>query len=465
MAAMIVDNVKVEFSIHSCYLKCCTIGLGDLKMSMKTFEMTVYLDDDYLKFQVPDFIDRYQIKDLVLNDGGVEKVLANMGEYSSIIAVYPSSPIAEYIKEELNIVDHNALYYDPYCPDKEMRVIVFIMPTVTDPSDVFRLLARCFPTSIQAIGQQEADEIITKYYCRTSYEMFQNATVIVDFIPKEITGTLGAASTPKLRLPFVYAPSKKESITITNTDVLSLDEGSYLSNTMVDFYFKYIFHEKLTKDVREKTYIFNSSFYTCLAGKHINTTLSERVKLKASIAQWVKEVDIFSKDFIVIPIYEKHTWYLAILCYPGIIADDPDSIIISYRSNSQNSSSEQAENTPFLFIYNVHGDFRVSNRIVNDVYHFVEISWKDKSREPHLIRHHDVLELLMHCFRSVADSATRILQMAELFLKYPLQLHGPCRWNKMPGFENECLMQLLHGKKSEIGDVLIRSSSRSRRRT
>ncbi|GIY58084.1 sentrin-specific protease 6 [Caerostris extrusa] len=239
--------VEGEFSIHSCYLKCCTIGLGDLKISMKISEMPVYLDDDYLSFQAPDFVDRYQMQDLILNDGGVEKVLVNMGEYTSTIAIYPSSPIAEYIKKELNMVDYNALYYDPYWPDKEMRVLVFIIPTVTDPSNIFRLLTRCFPTSIQAIGQQEADEIITKYYSRTSYEMFQNATVIVDFLPKEITGTLGAASTPKLRLPFVYAPSENESITITDIDVLSLDEGSYLSNTMVDFYFKYILNEKLTK--------------------------------------------------------------------------------------------------------------------------------------------------------------------------------------------------------------------------
>ncbi|GIY58086.1 hypothetical protein CEXT_235511 [Caerostris extrusa] len=47
-------------------------------------------------------------------------------------------------------------------------------------------------------------------------------------------------------------------------------------------------------------------------------------RAKASIEQWVKGVDIFSKDFIVIPIYDNHTWYLAILCYPGMREEKTD---------------------------------------------------------------------------------------------------------------------------------------------
>ncbi|GIY58088.1 hypothetical protein CEXT_235531 [Caerostris extrusa] len=96
-------------------------------------------------------------------------------------------------------------------------------------------------------------------------------------------------------------------------------------------------------------------------------------------------------------------------------------------------------------------------------YCFLEISWHG-DREPYLIRHQDVLELFTHSFRAVADSSTSILQMAELVLKHPVRFYGPCRWYKIPGLGNEELMQLLRGKKSEIKDVLIRSSHRRERR-
>ena len=35
------------------------------------------------------------------------------------------------------------------------------------------------------------------------------------------------------------------------------------------------------------------------------------------VKRWTRKVNIFEKDFIVIPINENYHWYLAIICFPG----------------------------------------------------------------------------------------------------------------------------------------------------
>ena len=40
-----------------------------------------------------------------------------------------------------------------------------------------------------------------------------------------------------------------------------------------------------------------------------------------NVKRWTKNIDIFKKDFVIIPINVKDIhWYLAIICYPGLLA-------------------------------------------------------------------------------------------------------------------------------------------------
>ena len=42
-------------------------------------------------------------------------------------------------------------------------------------------------------------------------------------------------------------------------------------------------------------------------------------KRHARVQKWTKNVNIFQKDFIVIPINEHAHWFLAIICFPGLV--------------------------------------------------------------------------------------------------------------------------------------------------
>ena len=41
------------------------------------------------------------------------------------------------------------------------------------------------------------------------------------------------------------------------------------------------------------------------------------------VRRWTKNVDIFTKDYLVVPIHDELHWSLALVCFPGSIGD-PD---------------------------------------------------------------------------------------------------------------------------------------------
>lgn len=49
-----------------------------------------------------------------------------------------------------------------------------------------------------------------------------------------------------------------------------------------------------------------------------DTTLTPAQKRHARVKNWTKNVNLFEKDFIIIPINEHCHWFLAIICFPGI---------------------------------------------------------------------------------------------------------------------------------------------------
>ena len=57
----------------------------------------------------------------------------------------------------------------------------------------------------------------------------------------------------------------------------------------------------------EKIYIFNTFFYKKISGGG---------QFQDSIIKWTGEINIFEKDYLIIPINEALHWILAIVCFP-----------------------------------------------------------------------------------------------------------------------------------------------------
>ncbi|XP_065115766.1 sentrin-specific protease 7b isoform X2 [Paramisgurnus dabryanus] len=117
-------------------------------------------------------------------------------------------------------------------------------------------------------------------------------------------------------------PPSKGGITVTAEDLECLKDGEFLNDVIIDFYLKYLMLERADKDVAERSHIFSSFFYKQLTRKD-NSCLEEigktaRHRRHHRVRTWTRHVDIFSKDFLFIPVNQEAHWYLVVICFPGL---------------------------------------------------------------------------------------------------------------------------------------------------
>ncbi|KAL8613712.1 hypothetical protein ACOMHN_029804 [Nucella lapillus] len=90
---------------------------------------------------------------------------------------------------------------------------------------------------------------------------------------------------------------------------------------------KYLFLEKLSEADRARTHIFSSFFFKRLTLRSSPGSIDPQEKLMTPaqrrhnrVRTWTRHVDLFEKDFIFIPINEKAHWMMAVVCFPGLMA-------------------------------------------------------------------------------------------------------------------------------------------------
>ena len=85
----------------------------------------------------------------------------------------------------------------------------------------------------------------------------------------------------------------------------------------IEFYLLYLRETALQGgDVRGRFHVFNTFLFTVLSDRR--QYLSVQAAYQQTVRRWTKGVDLFSQDFILVPINdaERHHWSLAIICYP-----------------------------------------------------------------------------------------------------------------------------------------------------
>jgi hypothetical protein len=104
---------------------------------------------------------------------------------------------------------------------------------------------------------------------------------------------------------------------IISSFLLRLDTaGEFLNDVIINFYLKRMEIE-LPEAMRKRVHFFNTFFYKKLTQNGIKKDELEKT-YNTYMKRWTKTVDIFEKDFIIVPVNQSAHWFLFIICFPGL---------------------------------------------------------------------------------------------------------------------------------------------------
>lgn len=146
------------------------------------------------------------------------------------------------------------------------------------------------------------------------YEVNVGWSRIYCLTPVDLSGVL-----KRLRIK-ASASSHVVSAETPYSSLVRLRPSFHLNDGVVDIYLQYLFKSRFPWS--KSVHVFSSYFYKCMweAPRHIKgdpRSFSERAFER--IKSWTKRVDVFAKDFLIIPISDRNHWSLAIVCNPGLI--------------------------------------------------------------------------------------------------------------------------------------------------
>jgi hypothetical protein len=103
--------------------------------------------------------------------------------------------------------------------------------------------------------------------------------------------------TPVWEHPVVYPLIGKKRTTVVFSDLERLDEDEMLNDNLIEFYIRWLAEQYKLPD--RQVYFFGTHFYTAL------TTGGKRGFNYEAVQRWTAKDDIFSYDFVVVPVNES----------------------------------------------------------------------------------------------------------------------------------------------------------------
>lgn len=130
----------------------------------------------------------------------------------------------------------------------------------------------------------------------------------------------------KWRMPLLYRRT-----TVEKDDIPRLDEDQCLNDNIIGFYLRYLYTqlEKHHPETARRIYFHNSFFYEKLKYAPRGAKINYQ-----GVRNWTNKVDLFSYDYIVVPVNEHYHWWVAIICNPAKLDQD-----VAQENSDRNSQS------------------------------------------------------------------------------------------------------------------------------
>eukprot|EP00904_Undaria_pinnatifida_P005284 jgi/Undpi1/1886/HiC_scaffold_12.g05273.m1 len=178
---------------------------------------------------------------------------------------------------------------------------------------------------------------------------------------------------------FHYPPeaSASDRVAINSLDEARTQEGEFLNDSLVDLYLKHMHREAYKtwdKGGRcsdggamdaEKVHVFSSHFFTKLTEGRLTNFDAAYSKVQ----YWTRNVDLFSKKFVFVPVVENMHWSLA--CIANL-----DKLKVGKAADNYGPDEEQP---CILFLDSL--SMHHASRIWNYLSRYLEKKWNEEKRE------------------------------------------------------------------------------------
>ncbi|KAL8639703.1 MAG: hypothetical protein Q9228_003287 [Teloschistes exilis] len=147
--------------------------------------------------------------------------------------------------------------------------------------------------------------------------------------------------------PLVYPKEGKKRTTVEWGDLERLDEGQFLNDNLIAFYLRHleVKAEQADPTTSKKVYMFNTFFFNSLT----TTETGSRGLNYDAVQRWTRNVDLFTYDFVVVPVNESAHWYIAIICnlpeMRRILDDQADELGPDFALPSEDGQEQHTRNS------------------------------------------------------------------------------------------------------------------------
>ncbi|KAK5953561.1 hypothetical protein OHC33_005505 [Knufia fluminis] len=116
---------------------------------------------------------------------------------------------------------------------------------------------------------------------------------------------------PEWKTPLMYPPDGAKRESVTWDDLARLEDDEFLNDSLVGLFIRYLQHRSAEKV--KKMHFFNTFFYEKLTQSTSGKGRGRQINY-AGVANWTKNVNIFQRDYVVVPVNESAHWYVMIIC-------------------------------------------------------------------------------------------------------------------------------------------------------
>lgn len=277
----------------------------------------------------------------------IAKFLVHFGKALPIIFIYMTTLAGAEVRRLLNMKDEEVepdYYFNPASSKDGIfrRIVLIPIDLSTDDSNLFK---KFFPGKIDELSQTDANEILM----RACGEINKLPHKERSLHPEERQSLPSASSTrhetrssnrhsiavnhsinnENSKQLLKYPNTGQGSLPIHIDDYACLATDQFLNDVIIDFYLKYLLENHLSESQRSKFHLFSTFFYKRLTQKpqskgkmsqdfETDPSLTPAQRRHLRVARWTRKINIFEKDYIVIPINESSHWFLAIICFPNL---------------------------------------------------------------------------------------------------------------------------------------------------